>query len=123
MSRVKIFFDGGCRPNPGAIEIAVVAAGRTTIVRDLGEGTSADAEWLALIHALTIACALDTPDFVLLGDSADIIAKANGTVKARRADLPHLTRFRALAVTPPRLRYVKRAQNLAGIALARLHAR
>ena len=25
--RTKIFFDGGCRPNPGPIEVAVVAGG------------------------------------------------------------------------------------------------
>lgn len=122
---MKIFFDGGCRPNPGAIEVAVVAAGRTTILRDLGKGTSADAEWLALIHALTIARSLATPDFILLGDAADVVAKANGAVKCRDAALVHLERFRALASagSPPRVRYVKRSQNLAGIALARLHGR
>jgi ribonuclease HI len=119
---VKIFFDGGCRPNPGAIEVAVVAAGRTTILRDLGQGTSSDAEWLALIHALTIAQSLGTLDFVLLGDSADVVAKANGTLKCRRTELHHLERFRASG-PPPRLRHIKRAQNLAGIALAKLHAR
>lgn len=124
-SGMKIFFDGGCRPNPGAIEVAVVAARRTTILRDLGEGTSADAEWLALIHALTIARSLATPDFILLGDAADVVAKANGAVKCRGAALVHLERFRALASagSPPRVRYVKRSQNLAGIALARLHGR
>jgi ribonuclease HI len=122
---MKIFFDGGCRPNPGAIEVAVVAAGRTTILRDLGKGTSADAEWLALIHALTIAQSLAAPDFILLGDAADVVAKANGAVKCRDAALVHLERFRALASagSPPRVRYVKRSQNLAGIALARLHGR
>jgi ribonuclease HI len=66
--RVKVFFDGGCRPNPSEMEIAVVAAGRTCILRDLGHGTSADAEWLALIHALKIAMSLDTTDFVLIGE-------------------------------------------------------
>jgi ribonuclease HI len=122
--RVKIFFDGGCRPNPGAIEIAVVAAGQTSILRDLGTGTSTDAEWLALIHAMTIARSLDTTDVVLLGDSADVVAKANGKVKCRGAEVEHLERFRALApAASPRLRYIKRAQNLAGIALSRLHAR
>lgn len=122
---MKIFFDGGCRPNPGAIEVAVVAAGRTTILRDLGKGTSADAEWLALIHALTIAQSLAAPDFILLGDAADVVAKANGEVKCRGAALVHLERFRALASagSPPRVRYIKRSQNLAGIALARLHGR
>jgi ribonuclease HI len=123
--RLKIFFDGGCRPNPGAIEIAVVAAGRTTILRDLGDGTSSDAEWLALIQALTIARSFDAADFVLIGDAADVVAKANGTVKCRGADIRHFERFRALAsaASPPRVRHIKRSQNLAGIALARLHAR
>src|SRR5689334_13107598 len=114
--RVKIFFDGGCRPNPGAMEIAIVAAGRTTILDDLGQGTSSDAEWLALIHALTIARSLEAPDFVLLGDSADIVAKASGAVKCRGDDARHFERFHALASagTPPLVRYVKRSQNLAG---------
>ncbi|ATY33733.1 ribonuclease HI [Sphingomonas psychrotolerans] len=124
-SRLKIFFDGGCRPNPGAIEIAVVAGGRTTILRDLGNGTSSDAEWLALIQALTIARSLDAADFVLIGDTADVVAKANGTVKCRGVDIRHLERFRALASAAgrPRVRHIKRSQNLAGIALARLRRR
>lgn len=124
-SRMKVFFDGGCRPNPGAIEIAVVAAGHPTILRDLGHGTSLDAEWLALIHALTIARSLNGASFVLIGDAAHVVAKANGTMKCRGADIPHLERFRALASTasPPLVRYIKRSQNLAGIALAGLHAR
>lgn len=124
-SRVKIFFDGGCRPNPGEMELAVVAAGRTFLLRDLGYGTSTDAEWLALIHALKIARSLEAKDFVLIGDAAGVIAQANGTAKCRGAGLGHLERFRELAsgAMPPRIRYIKRAQNLAGIALARLHVR
>ena len=124
LSRLKIFFDGGCRPNPGRMEIAVVVAGRTTILRDLGEGTSSDAEWLALIQALTIARSLGTAEFVLIGDSADVVAKANGAAKCRGGEVRHLERFRALAgASPPRVRHIKRSQNLAGVALARLHAR
>jgi ribonuclease HI len=123
-SRIKVFFDGGCRPNPGEMEVAVVAAGRTRILRDLGRGTSEDAEWLALIHALKIARSLDTADVVLLGDAIGIIGQANGTVKCRGAGLRHLETFRSLASeAPPRIRYIKRAQNLAGVALARLHVR
>lgn len=48
---IKIFFDGGCRPNPGRIETAVVARGITYYRRDCGVGSNNDAEWLALIHA------------------------------------------------------------------------
>jgi ribonuclease HI len=121
---MKIFFDGGCRPNPGAMEIAVVAGGEATVRRDLGFGTSTNAEWLALIEALTIAQTLKVTDFVLLGDAANIVDKANGRMKCRGAEVGHLATFRSLAAeTKPRVRYVKRAQNLAGIALARLHER
>jgi ribonuclease HI len=120
---VKIYFDGGCRPNPGAMEAAVVVGGQVHILRDLGHGTSMDAEWLALIHALRIAQSLDVIDFVLLGDSAVVVDQANGTAKCRGASSGHLQAFRdlAAAATPPRIRHIKRSQNLAGIALARRH--
>jgi len=124
-ARLKVFFDGGCRPNPGTMEIAVVAAGRATVLRDVGQGTSTDAEWLALIEALTIARSLGTADFVLMGDAANVVAQANGAAKCRGAGVRHFERFRALAsaASPPRVRYIKRSQNLAGIALARSHDR
>ena len=122
--RLKIFFDGGCRPNPGTMEIAVVAGGRTTIVADAGRGNNMDAEWLALIAALTIARSLDVPLFVLLGDAADVVAKANGSIPCGAEAAQHLARFRALAGDRPvRVRRIARAQNLAGIALAALHPR
>jgi ribonuclease HI len=97
----------------------------TTILRNLGPGTSSGAEWLALIHALTIAHTLAPLDFVLIGDSADVIAKANGAVRCRASDLPYLNRLQTLAAAGPlpRIRLVKRSHNLAGIALAQLYAR
>lgn len=123
-SRLKIFFDGGCRPNPGPIEVAVVAAGQTHLLRNLGNGTNGDAEWLALIHALRIAKTLGSEDFVLLGDAVAVIGPASGTVKCRGSAADHLAAFRELAGSSmPQIRYVKRAQNLAGIILARLHPR
>ncbi|WP_375427072.1 ribonuclease HI [uncultured Sphingomonas sp.] len=118
-SRLKVFFDGGCRPNPGRMEIAVVMGGRTELFRDVGHGTSMDAEWLALIHALTVARSFGRADYVLLGDSANVVAQASGTAKCRGDAVRHLETFRAMtaAVGPPTIRYVKRSQNLAGIAL------
>ena len=122
--RVKVFFDGGCRPNPGTMEIAVVAAGQTIVVADAGQGTSMDAEWLALLHALEFARSLGLSEFVLIGDAADVVAKANGTIKARGTAAAHLERFQTLTSgRPPRVRYIKRSQNLAGIALAKRHPR
>jgi len=122
-SRIKVFFDGGARPNPGRLEAAVVAAGQVHLFRDLGQGSNTVAEWLALIHALRIGRALGR-DFVLLGDAVHVIGPAQGTVKPRGVAAGHLERFRAEAgAAVPAIRYVRRAQNLAGIALARLHPR
>jgi ribonuclease HI len=118
---LKVFFDGGCRPNPGAMEIAVVARGQTHIARDLGPGTSFDAEWLALIEALRIAQSFAPAPFVLFGDAATVIRQAAGVAPCRGAALRHFETFRALAPAGARVRYIKRTQNLAGIALARLH--
>ena len=103
------------------MEFAVVAGGEERIVTHLGHGTSTEAEWLALIHALTVARSLGATDLVLLGDSADVVAKANGRVRCRGSCAVHLERFRTLSDGGPRtrVRYIKRSQNLAGIALAR----
>ena len=128
-SYLKVYFDGGCRPNPGEMEIAVVAAGRSHIRRALGHGTSEDAEWLALIEALRIAQSLSqspgAPRFVLIGDAAAVIGPATGRVRCRGAAVHHLQTLRAAAGASglPQIRCVKRSHNLAGIALARLHPR
>jgi ribonuclease HI len=120
--RLKVFFDGGCRPNPGRIEAAVVARGVTSFFDDLGSGTNEDAEWLALLMALRVAQSLGGGEFDLIGDAAHVIAVANGAAKGRsRRAVDHLERFReAAAAGPPRrVRWIARTQNLAGIALAR----
>lgn len=119
--RLKIFFDGGCRPNPGRMEAAVVVRGVPHFFFDLGHGTSNDAEWLALIAALRIAQSLGESDFVLLGDSATVIDQANGISKYRSPALQrHLKIFEEIGgIRPARIRRIGRAQNLAGIALER----
>jgi ribonuclease HI len=123
--RLKIFFDGGCQPNPGRMEAAVVARGVTHTFRDLGHGTNNDAEWLALIAALRVAQDLQVADFVLLGDAATVIHQANGTWKCRSSALRvHLAAFEALRGDDPvQIRKVARSQNLAGIALAKTKVR
>ena len=119
--RIKIYFDGGCRPNPGKMETAVVTGGAAVVVRDAGIGSSMDAEWLALIAALRLAQDLGLTNFILLGDAAAVVAQANGAVRARGEDARHLANFRGLVGdgAMPSVRHIKRTQNLAGIALAR----
>ena len=122
---VKLFFDGGSRPDPVGMEWAVVVGGRSIIRRGLGRGTSMDAEWLALIAAMRCAADLGLHDATLLGDAAAVIAQASGAVRCAPAFVHHLDAFRQLPRPPGRvrIRYVKRTQNLAGIALAKLHDR
>jgi ribonuclease HI len=123
--RLKVFFDGGCRPNPGRIEVAVVARGVAHVHDDLGHGTHNDAEWLALIHALMLGQTLGQP-FDLIGDAALVIDQAKGVGRCHGTPLQHhLERFTMLAAPnpPARIRWIGRAQNLAGIALARRHGR
>lgn len=122
---IKVYFDGGCRPNPGAIEVAVVARGMPFFFDNLGSGTSSDAEWLALRLALQHAQALAVPDFVLVGDSLEVIRQASGISPCRsRAAAQHCAQYRECARlgAPRRLIWTPRRQNLAGIALARRHA-
>lgn len=126
LRRLKVFFDGGCRPNPGPIEVAAVVRGLAHVRDDLGHGTNSDAEWLALIHALEVAQACGEAEFELVGDSRNVIAQATGVARSRsEGDKAHFERFVALAARHPpvRVRWIKRAQNLAGIALAAGHGR
>ncbi len=116
----KLYFDGGCRPNPGQMETAVVARGVTHHRPDCGYGTNNDAEWLALLHAVELALANGLRDVVLLGDSASVIGQANDLTKCRSGSLrDHYLAF--LALKPQfdriRVRRISRHQNLAGIAL------
>lgn len=119
--KTKIFFDGGCRPNPGAMEAAVVVRGKLHHRPVMGTGSSEEAEWLALLYALEVAAELNLREIVLLGDAAGVIDQIQGAAKGR-CFAQHLARFQSEAelFDAVRLRHVRRSQNLAGIALERL---
>ena len=127
--RLKLFFDGGCRPNPGRMEAAVVVRGAIHLFDDLGFGTNSDAEWLALIRAAELAQTMGLADIVLMGDAKEVIRQANTALRhgptAKAATPGHTARFLSLAASlgPVRIRWIKREQNLAGIALAARHPR
>ncbi|MEO7247248.1 MAG: reverse transcriptase-like protein [Novosphingobium sp.] len=123
---MKVYFDGGCRPNPGAIETAVVAGGKVFYRTDHGPGDNNDAEWLALIDALRVARDLGLADVTLLGDSAMVVDQANGMARRIAPRFrAHLAKFREEAdgFGSVHIRRVGRKQNLAGIALERASGR
>lgn len=122
--RVKVFFDGGWRPATG-METAVVVRGQEYVRRPLGPGSAMEAEWLALLHAVELAGHLGVREPVLLGDSLAVIGQATGTAKCPDDYFRYLQALAALrsGAGDVRIRHVKRSQNLAGIALARLHER
>ena len=124
--RLKIFFDGGCRGTAGVMETAVVVRGVAHVRTDHGTGTSAEAEWLALVDAARLAVTSGEPDIVFVGDSIVVVNQARGIAACRGTTLQsHRAAFLALAASIPHFgfRHVGRAQNLAGTALERLHGR
>lgn len=121
-SRDKIFFDGGCRPNPGPIVTCIVHRGQAIIRRDHGVGDSCMAEWTALIEAARHAMTLPGQDLLLIGDSATVLAQARGDQRIGSPDLAALAaEYRAIIHdrSDLHLRWIRRGQNLAGIALER----
>lgn len=112
----RIYFDGGCRPNPGPIETAVVIRGVPDIRWDTGQGDNEDAEWAALFHALDRAGAEGLTDIVLIGDSLSVIRQASGRQPGRQHWIDRFAEA-ARGFESLRLRHVGRKQNLAGIAL------
>ena len=124
--RMTLHFDGGARPNPGTMEIAVVTGGRSYIRDDVGHGDNCTAEWLALRYAAELAVEAGALDVLFVGDARTIVEQALGHWACRSPQLqPHLAAYRAMIAAIPRVhvRHVRRAKNLAGFALARRHPR
>ncbi len=105
--------------------MAVVIGGTTHHFGKLGTGTNTDAEWQALICAMELARSLGLNGIELIGDSVDVVRKANAVLLAGSARPGREAAFLALAdqTRPARIRWIKRAQNLAGIALNARHPR
>lgn len=120
-----MFFDGGCRPNPGPIEVAAVIRGVAYVRDGIGTGSNGDAEWCALLNALELAQSRGLADVELVGDARAVIDAADRALRTGQATCNHEARLLALAaiMPPARVRWIKRQQNLAGIALAARHPR
>ncbi len=71
------WFDGSATPNPGRIGIGALLLGpsgeRSEVSRRAGEGSSGDAEYLALIALLEDAARLGVAELVVYGDSQVVV--------------------------------------------------
>lgn len=82
-----IYFDGGCKPNPGKMEVGLVFLnedGTKTPHRELaGDGTNNQAEWLALLVGLSMALGKGMTKVKMIGDSKNVIMQASGAWKMK----------------------------------------
>lgn len=123
MSKIQIYFDGGCKPNPGNMEICIVIIGdgapQPMTVFDLGYGTNNIAEWSALLWAATIAKERGYTDVEFLGDNITVINQAdNKWAIKERSFLPFKTEFMNINYTlQGKLTHTPRATNRAGTYL------
>lgn len=118
---MKIYFDGGCRPNPGEMKACLVILhnnGKTEpmVLDSLGHGTNNVAEWSALIWAAVVAREQGTGQVTLIGDSQLVINQASRKWKINDETLSSLFKeFQKVSKGLDfELRHVPRERNLAG---------
>ncbi len=122
---MKIYFDGGCVPNPGKMEAAVVSKDGSIKVHtpDLGHGTNNEAEWLGFLWAVGLAIKNGYKDVEIIGDSNLVIQQAKGAWQCNSPKLKeYLAQFREVqsSLKSLKLTHVRRHLNLAGIYIEEL---
>jgi len=113
-----LFFDGGCRGNPGPMAIGAVLLenGKKVkeISKNIGTGTNNIAEWKALIEGLKLAIAHDCQELEVRGDSQLIIRQISGRYQVKSDNLiPLFNEARKLCRTFKKIdfKWVKRDEN------------
>ena len=79
----------------------------------------------ALLEALDLACRIGLEDVVLLGDALAVVNEAQGVLGGGSGREPYAARLREFIAEglKVRVRWIRRGQNLAGIALDRRRLR
>jgi len=121
---MKIYFDGGCAPNPGAMSMCIVVCrdGEQPIamtMKDLGQGTNNIAEWSGLVWAALWAKDNGIKKCVMHGDSMLVINQAAGRWKVNNQLLADMFKqFKEISEgLDLEFGHVPRNSNLAGIYL------
>ena len=123
MEKIQIYFDGGCKPNPGQMEICIVIIGdghpQPMTVFDLGYGTNNIAEWSALLWAATIAKERGYTGVDFIGDNITVLNQARNEWKIKeRSFLPFKEEFIRLNYSiNGTLTHAPRKENRAGTYL------
>jgi ribonuclease HI len=120
-----VYFDGGCKPNPGKMEIGLVFVGddgtKVNHKEHFGQGTNNQAEWLALIVGLSMLSEMGVREITMIGDSQLVCMQASGKWKMKLdSPLYHFwAEFKELEklFTKIEIKHVLRDKNLAGIML------
>lgn len=120
---MRIYFDGGCRPNPGQMDVCIVLdtiQGKPESMSALriGHGTNNVAEWSAALWAAKTAREKGVKNFILMGDSNLVVNQLNGVFKVSDKFKPFLQEFKDITEGMTwSAHHVYRDVNLAGIAL------
>ena len=123
---MRLYFDGGCIPNPGKMEVAVVSDdGSVREHAKIHDGTNNEAEWFAFLWAVEIAQTKGWDDLTISGDSALVINQAQGLWRINAPNLQHYKKnfdemrpsFKSL-----KLVHVRRHLNPAGIYIEQLQS-
>ena len=124
----KIYFDGGCKPNPGMMEVCIVVVDGPNppvphVVANLGRGTNNIAEWSALLWAMSYAVENGWREIEVIGDSKLVVSQAAGRWQIKNSEFHSFkSNFDALqSKADVRLRHVLRNKNLAGKHLDKIH--
>lgn len=125
---MELYFDGGCKPNPGMCEIGVVIPSIDLKHHELiGYGTNNQAEWAALIFGLTIAKEKGITILTVIGDSRNVIMQASGrwTMKTTSVLYDFWIEHNKIAQNFERIKYVHvlRDKNLAGRYLEKVNSK
>lgn len=89
---MKVYADGGCKPNPGTMAVAVVTENNEVWFSQLlGNGTNNIAEYLAVQMAAVEAWGKNIQQFTMCIDSILVLQQLTGKWKCRDTELqPHM---------------------------------
>lgn len=122
---LELYFDGGCKPNPGKMEVAVTVTGSNKYLYEkIGMGTNNEAEWIALLLTVDHAISLNAKDVTIRGDSKLIINQAKHEWKCKDTKLKkYLDEYDRLATyfDTITLEHVLRDENPAGMLIETLN--